>query len=132
VSDFQPHYAAIVHKLISHRILVSSRAAGAKSYTAVGLIDWQTQTLAVPVQGATTKQGFLAAVHLGFRHIAEGADHLLFLIMLLLPAPLLARRGRWVRADDLRRNCWRVVHVVTAFAVGHSITLGLAAFGVVH
>jgi hypothetical protein len=49
--------------------------------------------------------------------------------MLLLPAPLLARRGRWERTDDLRHNCLRVVHVVTAFAVGHSITLAMAALG---
>jgi hypothetical protein len=34
-----------------------------------------------------------------------------------------------VRGDDLRRSCIRVVHVVTAFAVGHSITLALAALG---
>lgn len=132
VRDFQLHYDAIVHRLLSHRILVSSRAAGTGSYTAVGIIDWESQSLTVTARGATTQQGFLAAVHLGFRHIAEGADHLLFLIMLLLPAPLLARRGRWVRTDDLRRNCWRVVHVVTAFAIGHSITLALAAFGYIN
>jgi hypothetical protein len=55
----------------------------------------------------------------------------MFLIMLLLPAPLLARRGRWVPTDNVRRNCSRIVRVVTAFAVGHSITLALAAFGFV-
>jgi hypothetical protein len=55
----------------------------------------------------------------------------MFLIMLLLPAPLLARRGRWVPTDNLRRNCSRIVCVVTAFAVGHSITRALAAFGFV-
>ena len=32
---------------------------------------------------------------LGMRHIAEGTDHLLFLIALLLPAPLLASRSHW-------------------------------------
>ena len=34
-----------------------------------------------------------------------------------------------MRRDDLRRESWRVLHVVTAFAVGHSITLALAALG---
>jgi hypothetical protein len=33
------------------------------------------------------------------------------------------------RAEGRRRNCFRIVHVVTAFAVGHSITLALAALG---
>jgi len=32
---------------------------------------------------------------LGMRHIAEGTDHLLFLLVLLLPAPLLAAGRRW-------------------------------------
>lgn len=132
VRDVRLHYDAIVHRLLSHRILVSSRIAGAADYTAVGIIDWESQTLDVPANGAAARQGFLAALRLGVHHISEGADHLLFLIMLLLPAPLLARRGRWVRTDDLRRNCWQVVHVVTAFAVGHSITLVVAASGVVH
>jgi hypothetical protein len=43
----------------------------------------------------------------------------------LMPAPLLAHRGRWLRADNARRNRWRVAHVVTAFAVGYPITLAL-------
>jgi hypothetical protein len=138
VTDFQLHDDAIVARLISHRVFVSSRTAGTDAYTAVGVIDWESQTLAVPAGGATGQQGFVPAGQLGVHHIADGADHLLFLLMLLLPSPLLARRGRWVRpgadgtAVHLRRSCWRVVHVVTAFAVGHSITLALAAFGLVH
>jgi HupE / UreJ protein len=132
VRDFQLHDDAIVHHLLSHRIFVSSRPAGTDTYTAVGVLDWESQTLTVPAQGVTSEQGFLAAVRLGVQHIAEGADHLLFLVMLLLPAPLLVRRSRWVRTDNLRRSCWRVVHLVTAFAVGHSITLGLAALGYLH
>ena len=132
VVDFQLHYDAIVARLLSHRVFVSERPAGTSDFTAVGVIDWQSQTLPVAAAGARDRQGFLPAVQLGVHHIAEGADHLLFLLMLLLPSPLLSRRGRWVRTDDLRRNCRRVVHVVTAFAFGHSITLALAAFGLVH
>jgi len=132
VTDFQLHDDAIVHRLVSHRIFVSARPAGTPAYTAVGLIDWESQTVTVPVAGATAQQGFLPAVRLGVHHIAGGSDHLLFLVMLLLPSPLLALRGRWVRTDDLRRSCWRVVHVVSAFALGHSITLTLAASGYLH
>jgi HupE / UreJ protein len=132
VSDFQLHYDAIVARLLSHRVFVSSRPAGTDAYTAVGVIDWQFHTVAVPAGGASGLQGFLPAVQLGFHHIASGADHLLFLLMLLLPSPLIVRQRKWVRTDDLRRNCRRVVHVVTAFAFGHSITLALAASGLVH
>ena len=130
VRDFRLSYDAIIHQLLSHQVFVSVRTGGSAGYTTAGVLDWQQHTIVIPAAGAGEQAGFLAAVRLGIKHIAEGADHLLFLIMLLLPAPLLARR-RWVRSGNLRRNCWRVVHVVTAFAVGHSITLALAAFGLV-
>ena len=52
---------------------------------------------------------------LGVEHIATGLDHLLFVFGLLL----------WVRG---RR---RLVATITAFTVGHSVTLSLAVLGVV-
>lgn len=52
-------------------------------------------------------------IRLGFGHILDGVDHLLFLIGLILPV----------------RRFWTLVPVVTAFTVAHSITLVAAAFG---
>jgi hypothetical protein len=69
---------------------------------------------------------------LGMRHIAEGTDHLLFLLVLLLPAPLLVAGGRWKGITGVRTSLLRILRIVTAFTIGHSITLALAAFGVVH
>ena len=40
-------------------------------------------------------RGVRRVFSLGMRHIAEGPDHLLFLLALLLPAPLVATGGRW-------------------------------------
>ena len=73
---------------------------------------------------------FAGALRLGARHILAGHDHLMFLLALLLPAPLLAARGRWATnrppRDTLRLLAW----VVTAFTLGHSATLiAAAAFG---
>ena len=58
-------------------------------------------------------RSFLA---LGIEHIFTGYDHLLFLVGLLLLG------GRF----------WSLVKIVTAFTVAHSVTLILAALGVVH
>lgn len=69
---------------------------------------------------------------LGIRHIADGTDHLLFLLALLLPAPLLAVGARWAGFAGVRRSLEQILKVVTAFTVGHSITLALAALGLVH
>jgi len=69
--------------------------------------------------------------HLGMRHIAEGTDHLLFLLALLLPAPLIVLGSRWGGFGGLRHSLLQILRVVTAFTVGHSITLALAALRVV-
>ena len=69
---------------------------------------------------------------LGMRHIAEGTDHLLFLLVLLLPAPLLAFGSRWKGTAGVRRSLLHIAGIVTAFTVGHSLTLTLAAMNVVH
>jgi HupE / UreJ protein len=59
-------------------------------------------------------------IQLGFRHIVDvGAmDHILFLVAL----------AAIYRPRDVRQALW----VITAFTVGHSITLGLAVTGFVH
>jgi hydrogenase/urease accessory protein HupE len=52
----------------------------------------------------------------GIEHIMVGPDHLLFLLGLLL----------------LGGSIWRLASIVTAFTIGHSVTLSLAALDVVH
>jgi hypothetical protein len=61
----------------------------------------------------------LTFAHLGFRHITDldAMDHILFLLALAA-----IYRGR-----DWRESLW----VITAFTVGHSITLALAVTGAV-
>src|SRR5262249_20361578 len=73
--------------------------------------------------------GFAALFRLGARHIAEGTDHLLFLLALILAAPLVAAGGRWGGYAGGRTALRRIVQVVTAFTLGHSITLVLGALG---
>lgn len=75
---------------------------------------------------------FSSLFHLGMQHIAEGTDHLLFLLVLLLPAPLLAIGSRWQRAAGIRHSLLHIAGIVTAFTIGHSLTLTLAAMNVLH
>ena len=69
--------------------------------------------------------------YLGMHHIAEGTDHLLFLLVLLLPAPLMVTGARWGSPAGIRQSLLRIACIVTAFTIGHSTTLSLAAFGFV-
>ena len=63
------------------------------------------------------------------RHIAEGTDHLLFLLALILPAPLVAAGGRWGGYAGWRAAFRRIIKVETPFTVGHLITLVFGALG---
>lgn len=71
-------------------------------------------------------RGFLVE---GVHHIWLGYDHVLFLLVLLLPAVLRREAGRWRPAEGFRPAFWGVVKIVTAFTLAHSITLSLAALG---
>ena len=74
----------------------------------------------------------LSLFDLGMHHIAEGTDHLLFLLALLLPAPLMVSRARWGPPAGIRQSLLRIAGIVTAFTIGHSTTLSLAALGFLH
>ncbi|MCB0641529.1 MAG: HupE/UreJ family protein, partial [Phaeodactylibacter sp.] len=73
--------------------------------------------------------GFVAMVRLGTHHIAEGVDHLLFLLVLLLPATLLPSGHRWTSFAGTRNSIFNILKIVTAFTVGHSLSLILGALG---
>ena len=74
---------------------------------------------------------FVSFVREGIWHIWKGYDHILFIVSLLLPAVLLFIRKRWQPAERFAPALWDVARVVTSFTVAHSITLSLAALGVV-
>lgn len=77
------------------------------------------------------KVQFSSLFHLGMRHIAEGTDHLLFLLTLLLPAPLLLSGSRWAGPASVCDSLGRIFGIVTAFTIGHSVSLTLAALNLV-
>jgi hypothetical protein len=74
----------------------------------------------------------LAFLKEGIWHIWTGYDHLCFLLALLLPAVLQRREGVWQPLSTISPALSLILKVVTAFTVAHSITLSLAALGVVH
>jgi hypothetical protein len=68
----------------------------------------------------------------GVWHIWIGIDHIVFLLSLLVLAPLQSSRQRvvhWQAATHPRLVVLDVLAVVTAFTVAHSITLGLTITG---
>ncbi|SER91396.1 HupE/UreJ family protein [Actinokineospora terrae] len=132
VGEFTLTYDAVIDQLVSHRAFVSARDGHTGDYTTLTMLSWQTTSVLVTAAKPVATTGFLSSIQLGVEHISGGSDHLLFLIMLLLPAPLIVSGRRWARRADPCRALLRVVHVVTAFAIGHSITLVLGSTGLIH
>jgi hypothetical protein len=75
--------------------------------------------------------GFLHFVREGIAHIASGVDHILFLVVLIVVTVFAREGGRWVVRESPRAIVGETLGIVTAFTLTHSITLGLAAAGVV-
>ena len=133
---FTLRYDVILHRVVTHKIFVSVRrdfknAVFSGHPELLGVARLQRETLIVDRTKGTWWRGLGSVFVLGTRHIAEGTDHLLFLLVLLLPAPLLARERRWREAGGMARSAKEIVKIVTAFTVGHSITLIFAATNLV-
>jgi hypothetical protein len=127
------HYALFFARDPQHRALVRLTAGGAEQ-TLVAGAEKRDLVFAAPVEGASFGR-FLVE---GIRHILIGADHLLFLTALLLPA-VLRRRGRlkalglndYEPRPSLGPALAEVLKLVTAFTVAHSVTLALSALDIV-
>ena len=105
---------ALHYPLANPSIQTLIRFARANGETHTALLSPEESRWRPPARA--TKRGVAAQyVALGARHIAEGADHLLFLACLLL----LARTPR------------RTALAVTGFTLAHSVTLALSALDVV-
>jgi len=126
----------IVQRVLSHEILVYVRkdlrhGLVGDSPVAIGTAGFGNTRVTIDGSGGSWWQGFARLFSLGMHHIAEGPDHLLFLLALLLPAPLLARAGRRREAVPAGVAARRVIAVVSGFTLGHSLSLAAAATGLV-
>ena len=117
----------------NHRLLVAGRIAGKDVLTTtspqqtVGLTLLAANTAA---SSATPSSRFTALrdyFSLGMHHLLEGYDHLAFLLALVLPLQL---RLRATSTQQSGIVWWTLLRTITAFTLGHSITLMLATFGI--
>ena len=133
-------YDVIMHQLVTHSALVSIRSDWELGQTnkepvKAGVIRVDTQSsLIYPLEinlekGGNWWTGFKGMFFLGMEHIREGTDHLLFLLVLLLPAPLVIKRKQWGNFGGTKYSIMRLLKIVTAFTIGHSVTLLIGASG---
>jgi hypothetical protein len=113
-----------------HRGLLNLIARGASRSAVLGP---QQATQRFELGEVNRWRQFVDYVREGVWHIWIGLDHILFLLSLLLPSVLAwqAATKQWQAVDRFRTAFVDVLKVVTAFTLAHSITLSLAALGVI-
>ncbi|HZF25255.1 MAG TPA: HupE/UreJ family protein [Steroidobacteraceae bacterium] len=115
----------------THRVLLKFGLGSATSSTLLTQVEPRAE---ISRSAGRPLQAFLKFVHEGVRHIWIGYDHIAFLILLLLPAVLIPRQAgseeAWQPAQRWSSVAGAVLRIVTAFTVAHSITLSLAALGI--
>jgi hypothetical protein len=123
---------AIGHQVPNHATLVALRdgTPGAQPRL-LGSLYYGHRVVRIHDVAPSPWTGFGGLFALGVHHIAHGTDHLLFLLTLLLPAALRADGGRWAGYAGTRQLVRNLLTVVTAFTLGHSLTLALGATGLV-
>jgi hypothetical protein len=112
----------------THRGLLTVSGAGAVT-TAV-LSPHQPE---IALGGSPARSAALGAFFtLGLEHIAFGLDHLLFLLVLLLPAACRrAPGGAWLPVAGWSSAAVEMVKILTAFTLAHGVSLTAATLGVV-
>lgn len=134
--NFYFDYDGILREVASHKILVSVQQDWAQGHLSasepaqLGVIELDVPSgtirpLQISLAQGSLWKGFAAMVTLGMQHIREGTDHLLFLVALLLPAPLLVSHRRWAGFGGIRYSLLRLLTLITAFTLGHMVTLVL-------
>ena len=113
-------YAALFEIDPRHRGLVNLMLNGVQQ-AAVLSPEQPTARFGAASGGVAIARQFFAA---GIAHLLGGADHLLFIVMLLTPALL-----RPDAAHDSAARLLTVVKLLTAFTVAHAVTLTLAVLG---
>ena len=137
----------------NHRLLVAGRIADKDLLTTTSpqqpsaLVLRAAVTVTTSAAPAATASGQTSGrltalgeyFSLGLHHLLEGYDHLAFLLALVLPLRLrfgsrspknLADTATTLQPNHGGNVWWALLRTITAFTIGHSITLVLATFGV--
>ncbi|XEC94004.1 HupE/UreJ family protein [Paenibacillus tarimensis] len=136
IDRFTFNYDVVLHEIVTHSVMIFVRSDWNHAVTPsepvlLGTLRADVTSVEVDRSGGSWWSGFRNIVTLGILHIAEGTDHLMFLLVLLLPAPLVVQANRWAGFGGIRHSLVQLLKVVTAFTAGHSLTLFAGALGYV-
>lgn len=95
------------------------------------ILSSMTKEISVKLEQATPIQSFINFLTEGIWHIWIGFDHILFLLMLLIPSVIYYQSKEIMPQISLKKTLIKVLKIVTAFSVAHSITLALSVMEII-
>lgn len=145
--SFRLDYDAVLHQVVNHKAWVAidqdwrtgihpGRAVHV-GVIANDVVSGQKRPLDIRLETGGWLQGPVSLLRYGAEHMVRGVDHLLFLLMLILVAPLMASSAgpgagpRWTLYQGMGHTARRFVAVTAAFTLGHCMTLAAALYGLV-
>lgn len=134
VQGIQITDTAILHRVVTHKTFVLLRKDWQEGLIEgdakpLDTIRYQRESVTITRSEQSWQKPFYALLMLGMVHIQEGSDHLLFLLLLLIPTALSVGRKSWRTVALPRVAIQRALLCVTAFTIGHSMTLAIGAAG---
>lgn len=125
----QIEYTLLFDQDSLHRGLVQITSGDARSLTVLSP-EKPVVDLTVGAIGAWSTFGTF--LYEGVVHLLIGLDHMLFLLVLVLPATLIShRQSNQTPNRPFKSRLLQLAGIVTAFTVAHSITLALSALNIV-
>ena len=138
VRSFALQYDAIIHQVVTHFAIIKinqdfNNGVVALEPMEIGIIQLDitsntVKPLNINIDTGSKWNGIKKMVMLGMHHILVGIDHLLFLFVMMLIAPLLHDKQKWLNFGGTKYTFIRILKIVTAFTLGHSATLMIVSF----
>ncbi len=121
----QLRYSLLFDRDSLHRGLVEITSDTGSS---LAVLSPDRNQLALATETSGPLATFIMFLREGVIHLLIGLDHILFLLVLVLPVSLM---GKESESDTVKARMFGLAGIVTAFTVAHSITLALAALDLV-
>ncbi len=126
--DFDPFVDEVGGDRFSEVLIANDWAAGVydNGWDVLQTLNSGTRSATVDLGEPNWLNNFVNSGKLGVNHIQTGPDHVLFVLVLLLPSVLVFSGRNWQPTTGFLSSLWRVLKIVTMFTIAHSITFTLA------
>lgn len=116
------------HKILNHRTYVIVKSdwdsgTSPNNPEGIGVIYSSSNDLNVFRDEQNIWKGIVGMFQAGLIHVRQGFDHIVFIVILILPMPFLYTRTRRDKFGELKNSGWHLFNLAAVFSVGHTAAL---------